>query len=249
MLAGTSDCATDSERIDRIRLLDELKSAAAAAQARETAAFAASQRQEQLDVGVPAERASRGIAAQVALARRISPHSAQRYVGWSTILTTELSATFAALVCGATTEWRAMLVARETAWLSREHRALVDREFAGRLESLGDKRVEHETKKAAYRPALYREADTLIGVGDRRGRGQIMADTLVARLTGQATASDVPLEVNLVMTSSSLLDPRSSNAADDGGISGAADSEGAARLDGYGTVPAAWARELVLGAA
>jgi hypothetical protein len=143
--------ADDAARIDRIRLLEELKSTAAAVQARETAEFAASQRRAQLDAGVRAERADRGIASQVGLARRVSHFQARRYVGWAKILTTELPATFAQLQAGKTSEWRAMLVARETAWLSREHRAAVDAELAPKLEPLGDKRVETEAKKAAYR--------------------------------------------------------------------------------------------------
>ena len=52
---------------------------------------------------------------------------------------------------------------------------------------------------AAY-AALSREADRLTAAGDRRSRGQIMADTLVERVTGQATADAVPVEVQLVMT-------------------------------------------------
>jgi hypothetical protein len=44
-----------------------------------------------------------------------------------------------------------MLVARETAWLSREDRAVVDAELAPRLESLGDKKTEVEARKSAYR--------------------------------------------------------------------------------------------------
>ena len=39
----------------------------------------------------------------------------------------------------------------------------------------------------------------------RAGRGQIMADTLVERVTGQATADAVPVEVELVMTDATLL--------------------------------------------
>ena len=42
--------------------------------------------------------------------------------------------------------------------------------------------------------------------GDARGRGQIMADTLVERVTGQATATAVPVEVQLVMTDTTLLE-------------------------------------------
>ena len=36
--------------------------------------------------------------------------------------------------------------------------------------------------------ALNKDADTKIAAGDPRTRGQIMADTLVERVTGQATA-------------------------------------------------------------
>ena len=167
----------------------------------------------------------------------MSHFQARRYLGWAKILTTELPATFALLEAGRTSEWRAMIVARETAWLSRDHRTAVDTELAPRLEALGDKRVETETKKAAYRidpagfvnrlsntvnerrvslrpapdamtwltallpvaqgvagyAALSRHADTNIATGDARGRGQVMADTLVERVTGQSTAEQVPV--------------------------------------------------------
>jgi hypothetical protein len=59
---------------------------------------------------------------------------------------------------------------------------------------------------AAY-AALNREADTAISMGDPRGRGQVMSDTLVERLTGQSSASAVPVEVHLVMPAESLVDP------------------------------------------
>jgi uncharacterized protein DUF222 len=273
-LAGLEQGVDDSVRIDRIRLLEELKSAAAAAQAREAAAFAASQRAQQLADGVPAERATRGVAAQVGLARRVSPFEATRYVGWSTILTTELPDTFAALQSGQLSEWRALVVARETAWLSRTHRAAVDRELASELSRWGNRRVEAETKKAAYRldpagylarirgaesdrrvtlrpapdtmarlggllpvaqgvaayAALGQVADTLIAAGDPRRRGQIMADTLVERVTGQATADSVPVEIELVMTDRTLL---------------GTDTE-PGEIVGYGPVPAAVARKLAL---
>lgn len=59
----------DATRIDRIRLLEEIKSAAAAAQARETAAFIDSQRAARRAEGVKADHIDRGLAAQVALAQ------------------------------------------------------------------------------------------------------------------------------------------------------------------------------------
>jgi hypothetical protein len=85
------------------------------------------------------------------LAKRQSHFHAARYVGWATILTGELPATCTALQTGRTTEWRAMLVARETAWLSRGHRAAVDHAVAAQLEQLGDRRVEAEAAKLAAR--------------------------------------------------------------------------------------------------
>ena len=39
----------------------------------------------------------------------------------------------------------------------------------------------------------------------RRGRGQIMADTLVELITGQSSASAVPITVNLVLSDAVLL--------------------------------------------
>lgn len=289
-LSSLTSGTDDSERIDRIRLLEELKSAAAAAQARETAAFADSQRAAQLAAGVPAEQANRGIAAQVGLAKRVSPFHAQRYVGWSAVLTSELPATFGALQKGRISEWRAMIVARETAWLSREHRAEVDRELAPRLESLGDRRVEAEAKKLAYRldpagylarvrgadadrrvslrpapdtmcrltgflpvaqgvaayAALTREADALIGHGDGRSRGQIMADTMVERLTGQAEAGDVPVEINLVMTDETLFGTSPCAESESAAPAPTNDGEAAILLE-YGPIPPAVARQLVLG--
>lgn len=81
--------------------------------------------------------------------------------------------------------------------------------------------------------ALSREADSLRARGDSRSRGQIMADTMVERITGLAQADRVPLEIQLVMTDRTLL----------------AGSAEPAQLPGYGIVPAAWARDAVRTAA
>lgn len=83
---------------------------------------------------------------------------------------------------------------------------------------------------AAY-AALRRHADSLVGAGDGRSRDQIMADTLVERLTGQATADAVSAEIGLVMTDAALL----------------AGDDTAADLDGYGPVPAELARTIARG--
>jgi Domain of unknown function (DUF222) len=61
--------------------------------------------------------------------------------------------------------------------------------------------------------ALREHADTVVATGDTRTRDQIMADTLVERLTGQVTASDVNVELQLMMPLDSLINSRNRSAA------------------------------------
>ncbi|MCA0156585.1 HNH endonuclease [Tsukamurella sp. M9C] len=78
--------------------------------------------------------------------------------------------------------------------------------------------------------ALRKHAATLIGIGaDLRTRGQIMADTAFARLTGREATEGQPVMVNLTMPATVLL----------------GDRPGTAHLDGGGTVPAEIARNLI----
>ncbi len=90
-----------------------------------------SQRAEQEAAGVPAAQRGRGVPAQVALARRESHHRGQRHLGLAKIVANELPHTWAAWRDGRVTEWKATLVARETACLTREDRAAVDAAVAG----------------------------------------------------------------------------------------------------------------------
>jgi hypothetical protein len=78
--------------------------------------------------------------------------------------------------------------------------------------------------------ALKRAADTTF---DDRTRGQVMADTLVERVTGRPAEVAQPVAVNLVISDETLL----------------ADDDTAAVVDGYGPIPAAVARNLVSDAA
>jgi hypothetical protein len=77
--------------------------------------------------------------------------------------------------------------------------------------------------------ALTSHADRLRAAGDPRRRGQIMADTLVERVTGQALACEVPVRVNLTVSDRVLF--------------GAADEP--AQVEGYGPIPAGVARTLL----
>ena len=74
--------------------------------------------------------------------------------------------------------------------------------------------------------ALKRAADTTF---DGRSRGQVMADTLVERVTGRPAEQPEPVAVNLVMSDQTLL----------------GDDNSPAWLHGYGPIPATVARRLV----
>lgn len=291
-VGATPIASSDEARLDQIEQLERLRSVTAALQARVTAAFVASQRDDQRAKGVPESRVGRGIASQVGLARRISPFRAARYVSW--VMTAgELPETFAALERGETSEGRAMVVARETMFLSRVQRSAVDREVAPQLSGWGDREVEAETKKLAYRldpagfverlrnadserrvtirpapdtmcrltallpaaqgvaayAALKRDADTRVGVGDADGRtrGQVMADTLVERVTGQARAADVPVEVNVIITDAALFGDPNHTASGERDPAADAGVEEPAHLLDLGPVPADTVRRWIRG--
>jgi Domain of unknown function (DUF222)/HNH endonuclease len=266
----------ESALVERIAELERLKSAAAAGQARAAAALDAARRAADAAAGVPVARRGRGVASEIALARRDSPARGNRHLGFAKALVHEMPHTLAALEAGVLTEWRATLIVRESACLDVEDRRALDAELcadpAG-LDGMGDARVAAAAKTIAYRldpqavvdraakaetertvtirpapetmtyltallpvaqgvsvyAALRREADTC---GDGRSRGQVMADTLVERVTGRSAAAATPIAVNLVLSDETLL----------------GDCSTPAEIGGYGPIPAAVARGLVLGA-
>src|SRR3546814_1789220 len=104
------------------------------------------------DSGIRAERQGSGIANQIALAGRVSPHRGQRQLGLAKVLRTEMPHTMAAFRAGKIGEWKATLLARETACLNRQDRALIDRELAAdgaTLEKMSDRQVAAEAAKRA----------------------------------------------------------------------------------------------------
>ncbi|MCV7318024.1 HNH endonuclease [Mycolicibacterium confluentis] len=241
--------ADEAALVAHIGALETLKAQAAAAQARATAQLVQSRHAAEAARGVSATRRGRGLATEVALARRDAPARGGRHVGFATALVQEMPHTLAALESGVLTEWRATLIVRESACLSVEDRRALDAELCadqGELAGWGDGRVAAEAKSIAYRldphavvdraanaqqdrrvtirpapdtmtivtallpvdqgvsvyAALKREADT---TGDGRSRGQIMADTLVERVTGGSAAAPTPIAVNLVLPEDALI--------------------------------------------
>lgn len=87
---------------------------------------------------------------------------------------------------------------------------------------------------AAY-AALTGAADTARSAADERGKGAVMADTLVERVTGQTNADEVEVEVQVVISDQALFGDGDGDQGD----------ETPAQLAGYGTVPAGWVRDLI----
>jgi 5-methylcytosine-specific restriction endonuclease McrA len=264
---------TEVEAIELISSAERLKRSLGAVQARAAAHVDEAARARQAEAGLRPERRGLGVGHQVALARRESPHRGSRSLGLAKALVHEMPQTLAAMTAGLIGEWQATLVARETAQLSREHRAVVDATVGHQLGEWGDSRIVRECRKLAQRldagaavrrarqaetdrrvtirpapdcmtyvtallpvaqgvatyAALKRGADSAASRGDERGRGQVMADTLVERVTGQAAAPGVPVEIGLVMTSAALL----------------GDDDTPGHIEGHGPVPAVLGRDLV----
>ncbi|WP_372699179.1 HNH endonuclease [Arthrobacter sp. JSM 101049] len=263
--------------VDLLAALDAVKSAASAYQARAAVALRERVVERERAAGVRQEKLGASAGAQLALARRESPHRGERWMGFSRVLVNEMPHTVAALRSGRISEWRAMLMVRETACLSLEDRQKVDealmadpqttdgvgdrrlvamaKQLAGQMDAtalvrrarkaVGDRHVSLRpaadtmgvlnvvlpvAQAVAVFKALSRAADTASSQGEVRSRGQVMADTLVERVTGQARAGDTPVEVQLVMTDRTLFQ---------------GDVE-PAFLPGYGVVPAQIARDLLL---
>ncbi|HET9779998.1 MAG TPA: DUF222 domain-containing protein, partial [Propionibacteriaceae bacterium] len=283
LAAGVAECAlpgdaggvSDAARIDRIALLERIKSAAAALQVAESVRFAQSQAEQQLAAGVHPDRIGRGIADQLGLACHVSGFEAARRLGVARGLWFDLPATYRLLVAGEISEYVGSLVVAETRHLDAETRRGVDVKIvAAGISEMGPRgaaacarrhayeadpeayvqrgRTERKHRRVTVRPApdtmsvlwgylpaeqgvaclkaLRDQTDALKAAGDRRCRDQMMADTLVERLTGQASAADVNAEVQIVMSLDGLLD---------------ANDQTSAELAGYGPLPAGLARDLL----
>lgn len=156
-LAGWDRCVDDVERIEQSRVLEKLKCAATAAQARIAVDFDASQRRAQADAGLSAEELGKGIGGQLALARRESPVRWNRLLGLAKAQILEMPHTLAALKSGMLNEWRATLLVRETACLSVADRRTVDVELAadtGALEGFGDRKLIAAACRISYHGVL-----------------------------------------------------------------------------------------------
>lgn len=144
---------SEASAIDQIALLESVKAACAAAQAKQTIRLEELRLESETAAGVPKARQGRGLAAEVALARKASGSAGGRYLGFARAVMREMPHTRAALACGVLTEWRATILVRETAHLTPHDRGEIDRRICAdvsALEGIGDRALDAEVKRIAY---------------------------------------------------------------------------------------------------
>ncbi|MEN0136092.1 MAG: DUF222 domain-containing protein [Rhodococcus sp. (in: high G+C Gram-positive bacteria)] len=138
--------------IDLLDAIEALKSVGCAAQAVITDDVATNIRADRRARGLPQVEWGRGIATQIALARRESPNRGGRHLGFAQALVHEMPHTLAMLQTGRLNEWRATLLVRETACLSAHDRGIVDRRLCSdpdTLDGVGDRGLVAKAKALA----------------------------------------------------------------------------------------------------
>ena len=144
---------SEVELVEALRAAEEEKCRLDALQVEITARLDEVVRRRHAAAGVRAEKQGAGVASQVALARRESPNRGARHLGLAKVLVAELPHTLAAMRAGWCSEWRATLVARETACLSLEDRRRVDAELMAdpaTTDGWGDQRLVAAARARAY---------------------------------------------------------------------------------------------------
>lgn len=264
---------TGAQLCDLLNSLELTKNAIAAAQARVSVSAADTLEQEALDRGVARSRATEGISAQLALARRESPHAGSRHLGFARAVIQEMPHLHAAMTAGTVAEWTATKLVRATACLSREQRAAVDAHLAGRYATDSCRSLVAAADAKAYELDPY--AFTQRGrraAKDRRVSIRPAPDVMSLVSGYLPAATGVACYASLDQAARSMKsqgDPRSLDQlrADlfserltgvaatssppielglvmtDGAATGA--TEEAAHLVGYGPIPAPYARDLL----
>ncbi|UVY84235.1 13E12 repeat family protein [Brachybacterium sp. NBEC-018] len=141
LLAAAPDQAAlaslpDAVQIDLVTALESARASLSAVQARAEVAFRDAQLEEQRRLGVPRKDLGRGIADQLALARRITPKQASDQLTFHRVLVESLPRTLRLLEGGRISDWGANQVARNVLLLDEEDRDRVDEALAPVLPSL-----------------------------------------------------------------------------------------------------------------
>lgn len=157
MVLGLRELRTDlSDRscIDALMSLAALESIVAAKRMELMVRFESERKTIQRAKGCPESKVGEGIAAEIGLAVKQSPHKAAQLLSVARRLSGELPHTFEALADGTLTERRATIIARETVILDPADAARADRELCGDRSALlgkGDKEIARIVQAEVYR--------------------------------------------------------------------------------------------------
>ncbi|MGC5627855.1 HNH endonuclease [Georgenia sp. Z1344] len=143
------EVADQAEAIAIISAAESLKRTAEAAQARASVALDDMRRDDEARRGIPVERQGRGVADEIALARRESPFAGGVHLRLARCLTSEMPRTLELMEAGEVSEWRATLVAKEIAFLAPDDRRVVDEVLAPDLPTMGDRQAGNRARKLA----------------------------------------------------------------------------------------------------
>lgn len=150
-VAGLDLTERDVAAVELLDGLESLKNTIAAAQA----SLAVTLKQTRIEQRAhhPAAVREKGVGAEVALARRESPHRGALHLGLAVVLCRELPHTLAAMEAGWCSEWRATQLVQGTSCLTLADRQAIDTTLMADPETTagwGDKRFRAEVDRLAY---------------------------------------------------------------------------------------------------
>lgn len=246
--------AAPEECVDQLDELERLKAAICATQARVAVQLdqhrqAQDQARRMLEPKRRRPQPEAGIAKEIGLARRESPHDGRRKLTLARALLSDLPETLAALERGDLNERRAEIIASETAsldpaqrrdvdsvvcrdldgmgdsdlrdllqrevlrrdeegWLARHDRARGKRRVTGRIlaDGMGQlSAIVAASDLSLIMASLNASAETARAQGDERGRSQLVADTLIGRLSGRGHNTPAPTAIKLLVSVETLM--------------------------------------------
>ena len=131
----------EAQCVDRISLLEDIKSAAASAQMREAVELRSLRLDREAAAGVPASKRGKGLGAEIALARRESLQSGSRFLGVAHVMHADMLYATTALREGLLNEFTASLLAQQVLPLPSATCRAVDEALSPQYGNLGTRRL------------------------------------------------------------------------------------------------------------
>lgn len=132
-LSATASGHDESALVECVERGERILAMAGAVQRRASVAYRSSRVRAQREAGVPTRDLGRGVAEEIALARRITPNQAANQIALARVLVDSMPRTLGMLAHGEISAWSADEVAKAVITLDDPDRARVDEDLAPRL--------------------------------------------------------------------------------------------------------------------